>query len=247
MGFQAGTNGTETGGFGFTKSNANTGLSGRADPVNPQDDAVPNGAGGCGVFGFTTVRKAAGVFGVNDVEGRGVQGNGPEAGVGGFSAAGFGVIGQSTSNTGVIGTSATGRGVQGNGSGPEAGVGGFSAAGFGVIGQSTNNAGVMGTSQNGQGLSAFSDNNIGIFAQGATFAGVFHGALVVNAGPNPKNTSVHPSNINGSVVISDGNLFVTKGDVILGGADCAEEFDIDGMENVESGMVMVINKEGLAG
>jgi len=93
-------------------------------------------------------------------------------------------------------------------------------------------------------LTAFSDNDIGIFSQGATFAGVFNGAFVVNKGPNPKDPSKPPSDINGSIVINDGNLFVNKGDVILAGADCAEEFDILGVESVESGTVMVINEEG---
>ncbi len=66
----------------------------------------------------------------------------------------------------------------------------------------------------------------------------------MNKGPNPKDPSKPPSDINGSIVINDGNLFVNKGDVILAGADCAEEFDILGVESVESGTVMVINEEG---
>src|SRR5262249_42357410 len=112
MGFQTGTNDSETGGFGFTKSNANNGLAGRADSINPKDEAVPGGAGGVGVFGFTKVRKAAGVFGVNDTdEGRGVQGNGPEAGVGGFSKAGQGVLAQSDTGSGLVATSGTGHGI----------------------------------------------------------------------------------------------------------------------------------------
>lgn len=36
----------------------------------------------------------------------------------------------------------------------------------------------------------------------------------------------------------------SNGDVILSGADCAEEFDIVDVENVESGTVMVINEQG---
>jgi len=47
-----------------------------------------------------------------------------------------------------------------------------------------------------------------------------------------------------NVIIKDGNLCVNKGDVILSGADCAEEFDIIDAENVESGTVMVINHDG---
>ncbi|MEP6951949.1 MAG: hypothetical protein ABI863_21850 [Ginsengibacter sp.] len=246
---------------------------------------------GSGVFGLTVTDKGVGVFGANNNPntGRGVQGNGAEAGVGGFSDSGVGVVAYSNKGNGLLSTtnaeaqsavfasnngtgnapvggapagngvfgltfvnggtgvfgannSSKGRGVQGNG--PEAGVGGFSDAGTGVLGQSNKASGIVGTSANGQGITAFSDNDTGIFAQGATFAGVFNGALVVSKGPDPKDTTKPASNINGSIVINDGNLFINKGDVFLGGADCAEEFDVVGMENIESGTVMVIDEEG---
>jgi len=169
-------------------------------------------------------------------------GNAPVGG----APAGNGVFGLTFVNggTGVFGAnnSSKGRGVQGNG--PEAGVGGFSDAGTGVLGQSNDGSGIVGTSGNSQGITAFSDNDTGIFAQGATWAAVFNGALVVSKGPNPKDPNKKPSDINGSIVINDGNLFVNKGDVFLGGADCAEEFDLAGEENVEPGTVMIIDEEG---
>ena len=158
---------------------------------------------------------------------------------------------------GVFGSnnSAKGTGVQGNG--PERGVSGFSDAGLGAVGQSNKNTGVLATSGHGQGLSAFSDNDVAIFGQGATFSGVFNGALVVNKGPNPKDPAVSPSDINGSVVINDGNLFVKTGhifggpntkitcfDVSLVGADCAENFDIAGPVAIAAGSVMVVDDEG---
>jgi hypothetical protein len=93
-------------------------------------------------------------------------------------------------------------------------------------------------------VDAFSDNDVAIFAQGGTFAGVFNGALVVNPGPNPKDSSITPSNINGSIVINQGNLFVNKGDVILGNADCAEDFTISGAAKIEPGTVMVLDDQG---
>ena len=238
-----GTTDNDDGAIGFTNSNKNSGLFGKNDSTD-----AANAPGGSGVFGLTVAPNAAGVFGANNSPnspnntGRGVQGNGPQAGVGGFSETGFGVIGQSKSNSGVIGTSETGRGVQGNGT--DAGVGGFSDNRSGVIGQSNQGSGMVATSLNGQGLSAFSDNDIAIFARGAAFSGVFEGALVVNRGPNPKDTTKLPSDINGSIVINDGNLFVNKGDVILAGADCAEDFDIVCMEQTEPGTVMVIDSEG---
>jgi len=238
-----GTTDNDDGAIGFTNSSKNSGLFGKNDSTN-----AANAPGGSGVFGLTVAPNAAGVFGANNSPsspsntGRGVQGNGPQAGVGGFSETGFGVIGQSKGNTGVIGTSEIGRGIQGNGA--EAGVGGFSDKNSGVLGQSNQGSGVVATSGNGQGLSAFSDNDVAIFARGAAFSGVFEGALVVNRGPDPKDPTKPPSDINGSIVINNGNLFVNQGDVILTGADCAEEFDIAGVENVESGTVMVINEEG---
>lgn len=136
-----------------------------------------------------------------------------------------GVFGQSNSNAGN-------------------GVHGFNSGGTGVLGQSNLGSGIVATSANGQGLTVFSDNDIAIFAQGGEFAGVFNGAFVVNKGPTPKDQSKPASNINGSIVINDGSLFLNKGDVILSGADCAEEFDIVGDENVESGTVMAINEKG---
>ena len=102
----------------------------------------------------------------------------------------------------------------------------------------------MGTSENGQGVPAFSENDIGIFAQGVTFGCVFNGPLVVNKGPNPKDPTKPASEINGSILINDGNLYVNKGDVILAGADCAEEFDFVGLKNVEPGTMMVLNNQG---
>jgi hypothetical protein len=135
-----------------------------------------------------------------------------------------------------------GRGVQGNG--PEAGVGGFSDAGSGVVAQSNKGSGVLATSARGQGVTVFSDNDIAVFAQGATFAGVFNGALVVNKGPDPKDATIKPSNINGSIVINDGNLFVNKGDVILGNADCAEDFTVAEGAKLEPGTVAVLDETG---
>ena len=259
-----GTTNTDDGAIASTGSSAKSGIFARNDGTNPAPAGTP---GGNGVFGLSTVPNASGVFGANNNGGVGVAGiSGQGDGIQGTtqSSSKSGVFGRNDSTntaiapggSGVFGLTVapgaagvfgsnnspivpnvppTGRGVQGNG--PEAGVGGFSEVGFGVIGQSRSNSGVIGTSVNGQGLTAFSDNDIAIFARGATFSGVFEGTLVVNRGPKP-------SNINGSIVINDGNLFVNKGDVILSGADCAEEFDIVGVENVESGTVMVINDQG---
>jgi len=255
--------------------------------------AAPTGSGvhGTGVFGLTFSPGAAGVFGSNNsTKGVGVQGNGPESGLSGFSDQGAGLTAHSnhanavqgfahdpngnavlaineatTASTatdgsphgtgilavtsvpgaaGVFGSnnSAKGVGVQGNG--PESGLRGFSDNGSGATTQSNKGSGLVATSGTGHGVDAFSDNDVAIFAQGGTFAGVFNGPLVVNPGPNPKNTSIAPSNINGSIVINQGNLFVNKGDVILGNADCAEDFAVSATAQAEPGTVMVLGGDG---
>jgi hypothetical protein len=58
--------------------------------------------GGAGVFGYTVVPQAAGVFGANgdSARGVGVQGNGPEAGVSGFSESGAGLRAHSSHGDG---------------------------------------------------------------------------------------------------------------------------------------------------
>lgn len=198
-----------------------------------------------GVWGISS--QATGVHGVSENSGTGVFGESKIGrGVHGQSETWQGVFGSSRDNAGVVGESDKLHGVFGICHNPNGGgvFGTNDKGGFGVLGQSKNNSGVIGTSESGQGLTAFSDNDIAVFARGATFSGVFEGALVVNKGPNPKDQNKPPSDINGSIVINDGNLFVNKGDVILAGADCAEEFDIVDVEDVESGTVMVINAGG---
>lgn len=78
------------------------------------NDGSPHG---CGVLGVTTVPGSAGLFGANNsAQGVGVQGNGPEAGVSGFS----------TNGNGVVGFSRQGDAIQGN-----AGIGGNAIHGRG--------------------------------------------------------------------------------------------------------------------
>jgi hypothetical protein len=164
---------------------------------------------------------------------------------------GAGVLGLSDGpNTdGVVGLADTGSGVRG-----------YSNTGFGVLGQAASNSGVVATSASGQGVSAFSDNGVGIYAKGGTWAGVFDGPVVVNKGPGRKDRRRDPADaLNGSIVINEGhlhvnngnmflkeggNLFVDKGDVVLGGADCAEDFTVCDADQVEPGTVMVLGDDG---
>jgi hypothetical protein len=79
-----------------TNSSARSGVVGRNTSTEPAAGPV---GGGNGVFGLTVAPGGTGVFGANNApagsRGRGVQGNGPEAGVGGFSDHGIGVLAQS--------------------------------------------------------------------------------------------------------------------------------------------------------
>lgn len=85
---------------GKAKSVAKSGVFGINESTG--DAASP---GGSGVFGLTKASKAAGVFGANNnlITGRGVQGNGAEAGVGGFSEMGVGIVGHSNKGDGAQG------------------------------------------------------------------------------------------------------------------------------------------------
>jgi hypothetical protein len=120
---------------------------------------------------------------------------------------------------------------------------------------------VVARSGTGQGVTTFSDNDIAVFAQAGTFAGVFNGAFVVNKGPGRKD-GAHDAvadPINGCIVLNDGHVIVQNGnvqlkktssitiengDLTLGGADCAEEFDISDGEIAEPGTVMVLDDRG---
>ena len=89
------------------------GVLGGTDPVLFQPVGVYGMSSNQGVVGLSK-GDGAGVLGSNNsngLKGRGVQGNGPEAGVGGFSEGGTGVLGQSTTGSGVVATSRDGQGV----------------------------------------------------------------------------------------------------------------------------------------
>ncbi|QEL82601.1 hypothetical protein DN407_29325 (plasmid) [Bacillus sp. JAS24-2] len=197
------------------------------------------GGAGSGVFGLTVSPGAAGVFGANNSnKGVGVQGNGPEAGISGFSENGAGIRAHSNTANAVeaFAHRETGVGILAMNSGnikpgdtihqghgilsvttvPGAagvfGANNHESDGTGVQGNGPK-AGIAGWSPNGNGVLALS-NNIGIVAQGGQLAGRFVGDIEVT------------------------------GDVRLVNADCAEDFDILESEHVEPGTVMVIDETG---
>jgi hypothetical protein len=213
---------------GATQSVAHDGVSGRSDPPdpvnNPGQPAEPGT--GNGVFGFSTVKGSAGVFGANDynnsqpendgtLHGRGVQGNGPEAGVGGYSPFGTGVLGQSDQGGGVQGFTG-------------------SAGQNAIFGRNTStSAAPAGRVPVGNGMFGFTDVPNASGVVGAIGPNNTTGAGVTGIG----NTS---GALAGQFF---GNVTVT-GDIFLPGADCAEHFEVVRTESIEPGTVVVMNDEG---
>ncbi len=101
-----------------------SGVFGRND-----SDAPAQVPGGNGVFGLTVSPGGNGVFGANNhpTEGRGVQGNGPERGVSGYSVQGKGAVGESVNGDGVYGVT--------NGEGNSGVAGIHTGKGHGVYGR----------------------------------------------------------------------------------------------------------------
>ena len=201
--------------------------------------------------------------------GRGVEGWSQRTdGVFGWSRSGFGVNGFSPSNTGVAGGSDEVYGVTGEGGTTYAGVKGVSRTGQGrgVEGWSTENSGVWGISTSGTGVEGVSTSGDGVTGVGRrgvvgiseTYQGVFgksgdnsgvvgesdrmHAVFAIthsapSAGIYATNTS------GGNAGLFEGDVTVT-GDLILAGADVAEQFCVDEDVTVESGSVVVLDGDG---
>jgi hypothetical protein len=177
--------------------------------------------GSAGVVGGSD--SGAGVSGLSTEGGVGVSGNsntGP--GVTGLSQIDTGVKGESGSSHGVYGRNAEGSGIQ-----PQFGCGvwGESANGYGVFGASKTASGVYGTSGPGN------------------LAGEFVGdhKITGNASLHGNHTVIGNVRITGDHTVT-GN--VTAADMMLSGADCAEEFDLLHAREIEPGSVVVFNEGG---
>jgi hypothetical protein len=249
-------NGPEVGVAGFStqgiavlaQSNSGDGLvastgSSQKMGVTGQNDstATATGPGGSGVFGLTVAPGGAGVFGANNAPdgslGRGVQGNGPEAGVAGFSTHGTGVLAQSNDGDGLLASTGSSQHVgvtgQNNSTAMATGPGGsgvfgltVAPGGAGVFGANNAPDGSPGRGVQGNGpeagVAGYSAQGIGVLAQS--------GGIGIKA---QAPTAGH----------FDGDIEVT-GDIKLLGADCAEDFDVSDPTAAEPGTVMVLNDAG---
>ncbi|GAB2569553.1 hypothetical protein [Microlunatus antarcticus] len=149
---------------------------------------------------------------------------GPNGVLGLHAGQGVGTAGRCDAGTGVDGASTTGVGVHGS-----------SQNGDGVVGQG--HRGVVGTSTDFQGVYGHSDTNAGVVGESQTFDGVF---AVTH---NPRAAAVSGHNPGGLAGWFDGNVVVT-GDLVLAGADYAENFDAAPSDGVPPGTVVVLDDEG---
>lgn len=202
---------------GTSQSSAKSGVVGMNESVS-----TARAPGGSGVLGVTTAPGGVGVFGSNTsvspevgapARGRGVQGNGPEVGVGGFSESGVGILGQSNGGDGVqaFAASESHNAIFGRNTSTRSAPTGGSPAGNGVFGFTDvpNASGVVGAS----GPNSSVDPNSHLGGAGVTGIGKLAGQFF-------------------------GDVTIT-GDLFLPGADCAEQFYVTG-QAAEPGTVMVI-------
>jgi hypothetical protein len=174
------------------------------------------GEAGVGVWGHT--KKGRGVVGVDDQDGAGVWGD---------CQKGRGVVGVAgEGGAGVWGHTKKGRGVVGVDDEDGTGVWGECQRGHGVVGVSgERGTGVSGRTRRGVGVAGVDeDDGTGVFGQSGRGIAV-HGRGGRRAG------------------FFEGDVEVT-GDILLSGADCAEEFDVLAGTLVEPGTVVVVDDEG---
>ena len=195
---------------------------------------------GTGVTGTSVT--GVGVAAISE-QGEGLYAGGPVNGVHAESAAGSGVWGNSggtgngvsgsaNSGTGVSGSSQSGNGVSGTG------LVGVKGAGINV----EVDDGLHSVTQLGVGVSGSSQNGIGVEGTGSVgVAGI--GIDTGIKGTGKTGVEGISTDTNGTAGHFQGNVIVT-GDIQLANADCAEDFEIAGLEKVEPGTVMMIDSEG---
>jgi hypothetical protein len=218
-----------------------------------------NDPGVAGVQGIHTAGQAAvigesadgrGVLGISE-RGQGVWGHSESStGVVGVSTDGFGTSGQSVSSAGVAGISDQFNAVRGishaaDFHGAVVGINDNDTpgvvAGPGVFGQSNRNDGVHGTSQTANGV--YGRGPTGGFFEGGSAAGVRAVALGTGAailatgrGQGDDWAGVFEGNVRV-------NKSVTTTDVLILGADCAEDFETMSSAPIEPGTVMAIGDD----
>ncbi len=189
--------------------------------------------------GDSISQSIPGLYGTNKLGGDGVFGSGTNGG--------RGTVGVSDSSIGICGNSTTGIGVWGEThSKTQSGVSGFcDGGGDGVGGNATGGGrGVVGVSDSHTGVEGDSTGGVGVWGQSQNAEGV-HGIShsITAAGVGGYNDKGGPAGFFQGNVQINGTLSVSQ-DVILTGADCAEDFDLSHGVSGEPGSVMVIDGTG---
>ena len=186
---------------------------------------------------------SVGVYGQGDAVG--VRGDGKTwhgvTGISESTTGGAGVMGQGTA-TGVIGKGETWIGVYGETQSTTGGSGVWGehkANGAGVVGKSQSGAGVWAVSETGEGVHVETKSPTVAAIAGFNLNPNGTGAAIYGKKEGPQG---HAGFFIGHVHVT-GNL-TADGDILLSGADCAEDFDIAEVDSVEPGTVMVIGEDG---
>jgi hypothetical protein len=252
----AGVKGTSVGGDGvYGQSSTGFGLHGRntflfiggatpAPPTTTPPPLPPSAASTvkateCGIFGESLAFE--GVFGTSAFQ-HGVHGVASKVsgftpayacGVWGESSAGYGVYATSGSTNGLWASSNADHGVHGEtNSQTHAGIYAQNNAAFpctALLASSQSGHGVQGVNAAGSGKSP--PHGAGVWGDTDGGIGVYGSSKTGNAGQFDGNVSVSGQ--------------ITAADVLLSGADCAEEFDA--VVGLEQGMVAVFDDEGRLG
>lgn len=195
---------------------------------------------GSGVWG--EVHFGRGVVGVVNGETTDATGVWGEVRTGGRGVVGV-VDGPSERSTGVWGeVKGAGHGVVGVAGRGGVGISGSAPGGDGVVG--TGHRGVVGISDDFQGVYGHSVANAGVVGERQDFDGVF------GVAHRPDKAAISGHNPGGLAGYFDGDIRVQRnvivvGDVLLEGADCAEEFDVADAGSPGPGSVLVI--DGMSG
>jgi hypothetical protein len=154
---------------------------------------------------------------------------------------GTGVLGYGGSH-GVLGIATDGNGVRGV-SNSSYGVSGASDSSNGVYGASTTGTGVFGTSTSGNGVSG-STTGTSASSYGVVGSSTNGGAGVCGIGGAKSLAGQFQGNVEINGDITNVNTITVKTDVVLTGADCAEQFDMQSTAQPEPGTILVIDDEG---
>lgn len=138
---------------------------------------------------------------------------------------------------------ADGDGVLGEASHAGVGVHGTADAGIGVLGDCNAGRGVVGiSSDGGVGVWGTSVNNEGVHAE--THSSVTAAIAAFQKNATSDSAALYAKHDGGrTAAFFDGNVVIT-GDIVLNGADCAEDFDVVDVEFAEPGTIMVMAIDG---